>query len=161
MTSEDAEQVFTETCRLRPSGVVINMNHMGEPALKLVQRIVNDCPSTAVICASRDSSPDLILRSMRTGARDFIRLPINDEELATVIERTARFATEHVDIEPKKRGRAYRRVFTEGRLRHQPHRDEPRDDAKDADCARRSQSSVRRSGINARFETEVLTRRRS
>ncbi len=45
MTSEDAEQVFTETCRLRPSAVVINMNHMGEPALKLVQRIVSDCPS--------------------------------------------------------------------------------------------------------------------
>lgn len=106
MTSEDAEQVFTEISRLRPSGVVINMNHMGEPALKLVQRIVNDSPSTAVICASRDCSPDLILRSMRTGARDFIRLPINDDELATVIERTGQFATDHADDEPKKRGRA-------------------------------------------------------
>jgi len=106
MMSDDAEQVFTETIRLRPSGVVINLNHMGEPALKLVQRIVNDCPSIAVICASRDSSPDLILRSLRTGARDFIRLPVNDEELATVLERTAVFAAEHVDDEPKKRGRA-------------------------------------------------------
>jgi pilus assembly protein CpaE len=48
----------------------------------------------------------MILRSMRTGARDFIRLPINDEELATVIERTAQFAAEHADDEPKKRGRA-------------------------------------------------------
>src|SRR6185295_12747453 len=106
MTSEDAEQVFTETSRLRPSGVVINLSHMGEPALKLVQRIVADLPATAVICASRDSSPDMILRSMRTGARDFIRLPINDEELSTVIERTAQFAAEHADDEPKKRGRA-------------------------------------------------------
>ena len=104
MTSDDAEQVFTETCRLRPSGVLINMNHMGEPALKLVQRIVNDCPSTAVICASRDCSPDLILRGMRTGARDFIRLPINDDELITVIGRTAEFGVEHADHEPKKRG---------------------------------------------------------
>jgi len=104
MTTDDAEQVFTETCRLRPSGVVINMNHMGEPALKLVQRIVTDCPSTAVICASRDCSPDLILRSMRTGARDFIRLPLNDDELITVIGRTAEYAAEHVDHEPKKRG---------------------------------------------------------
>jgi pilus assembly protein CpaE len=78
---------------------------MGEPALKLVQRIVNECSSTAVICASRDSSPDLILRSMRAGARDFIRLPINDEELTTVVERTAEFAAEHANDEPKKRGR--------------------------------------------------------
>jgi pilus assembly protein CpaE len=105
MTSDDAEQVFTETCRLRPSGVVINLNHMGEPALKLLQRIVNDCPGTAVICASRESSPDMILRSMRTGARDFIRLPINDDELTTVIERTAEFNFE-LKEEPKKRGRA-------------------------------------------------------
>lgn len=106
MTSDDAEQVFTETCRLRPSGVVINLTHMGEPALKLLQRIVNDCPNTAVICASRESSPDLILRSMRTGARDFIRLPINDDELTTVIDRTAEFTLDHVDGEPKSRGRA-------------------------------------------------------
>jgi pilus assembly protein CpaE len=106
MTSDDAEQIFTETCRLRPSAVVINLTHMGEPALKLVQRIVAECPNTAVICASRESSPDMILRSMRTGARDFIRLPINDEELTTVIDRTAEFATDHADHEPKKRGRA-------------------------------------------------------
>jgi len=105
MTSDDAEQVFTETSRLRPSAVVINLNHMGEPALKLVQRIVNECSSTAVICASRESSPDLILRSMRAGARDFIRLPINDDELTTVVGRTAEFAVEHADDEPKKRGR--------------------------------------------------------
>jgi pilus assembly protein CpaE len=78
---------------------------MGEPALKLVQRIVNECSSTAVICASRESSPDLILRSMRAGARDFIRLPINDDELTTVVERTAEFAVEHADDDPKKRGR--------------------------------------------------------
>lgn len=106
MTSDDAEQIFTESCRLRPSAVVINLTHMGEPALKLVQRIVAECPNTAVICASRESSPDMILRSMRTGARDFIRLPINDDELNTVIERTAEFAAEHTDHEPKKRGRA-------------------------------------------------------
>src|SRR5688572_18585199 len=76
MLSDDAEQVFTETARLRPSAVIINLAHMGEPALKLVQRISAEFLATAVICASRDSSPDLILRSMRSGARDFLRLPI-------------------------------------------------------------------------------------
>ncbi|MDQ5847068.1 MAG: AAA family ATPase [Acidobacteriota bacterium] len=106
MASEDAEQVFTETARLRPSAVIINMAHMGEPALKLVQRLAAECPATAVICASRDSSPDLILHSMRAGARDFLRLPIIEEELTTVIERTAGFTAEHVDDEPRKRGRA-------------------------------------------------------
>jgi pilus assembly protein CpaE len=41
---------------------------------------------------------------MRTGARDFIRLPINEDELTTVIDRTAEFSAEHADNEPKKRG---------------------------------------------------------
>ena len=106
MLSDDAEQVFTETVRLRPSAVIINLSHMGEPALKLVQRITAECPTTAVICASRDSSPDLILRSMRSGARDFLRLPIIEEELTTVIDRTAAFTAEHIDDEPQKRGQA-------------------------------------------------------
>ena len=104
--SDDAEQVYTETARLRPSSVIVNLDHLGEPGVKLVQRLVSDFSSTAVICSSRDSSPDLILRSMRSGARDFIRLPINEDELATVIERTNQFAAEHVSEQPAKRGRA-------------------------------------------------------
>ena len=106
VASEDPEQVYTETARLRPSAVIINLDHLGEPGVKLVQRLFNDFSNTAVICSSRDSSPDLILRSMRAGARDFIRLPINDDELSTVIERTNQFAVEHVSKEPAKRGRA-------------------------------------------------------
>jgi pilus assembly protein CpaE len=106
MTSDDAEQVFTETMRLRPSAVVINLGHMGEPALKLVQRMASECPTTAVICASRESSPDLILHSLRAGARDFIRLPISDDELNTVLERTIDFCTQNAAEEPKTRGKA-------------------------------------------------------
>jgi len=106
VASEDPEQVYTEAARLRPSAVIINLDHLGEPGVKLVQRLVNDFGNTAVICSSRDSSPDLILRSMRAGARDFIRLPINDDELSTVIERTQQFAVEHVTNEVVKRGRA-------------------------------------------------------
>jgi pilus assembly protein CpaE len=39
------------------------------------------------------------------GARDFIRLPVNDDELNTVIDRTIEFAAQHVE-EPKRRGKA-------------------------------------------------------
>jgi pilus assembly protein CpaE len=106
MTSDDAEQIFTETLRLRPSAIVINLGHMGEPALKLVQRMTIESPTTAVICASRDSSPDLILHSLRAGARDFIRLPISEDELNTVIDRTIEFCAQNVADEPKTRGRA-------------------------------------------------------
>jgi pilus assembly protein CpaE len=106
LNTDDAEQLFTETVRLRPSAVIINLAHLGEPGVKLVQRLATECATTAVICASRESSPDLILRSMRAGARDFLRLPILEEELNTIIDRTSDFAVEHADDDPKKRGRA-------------------------------------------------------
>jgi pilus assembly protein CpaE len=106
MVTEDAEQAFTETARLRPSALLINFAQLGDPGLKLAQRIAAECPHTAVICASRDASPDLILRTMRLGARDFIRLPIIDDELSTVFDRTREFSIEHPDSEVKKRGRA-------------------------------------------------------
>jgi pilus assembly protein CpaE len=105
MVTDDPEQAFTETARLRPTALIINFAQIGDPGLKLVQNVTVECPKSAVICASRDASPDLILRSLRVGARDFIRLPIVDEDLATVFERTAQFSNETADAEHK-RGKA-------------------------------------------------------
>src|SRR5688500_16137906 len=105
MMTDDPQQAFTETARLRPTALIINFAQIGDPGLKLVQSVTAECPKSAVICASRDASPDLILRSLRVGARDFIRLPIVDEDLATVFERTTQFSVETADSEHK-RGRA-------------------------------------------------------
>jgi len=105
MTTDDPQQAFTETVRLRPTALIINFAQIGDPGLKLVQSVTTECPKSAVICASRDASPDLILRSLRVGARDFIRLPILEEDLVTVFERTTQFSNETVDSEHK-RGRA-------------------------------------------------------
>ncbi|HEU4870730.1 MAG TPA: AAA family ATPase [Pyrinomonadaceae bacterium] len=105
MVTDDPQQAFTETARLRPTALIINFAQIGDPGLKLVQSVTAECPKSAVICASRDASPDLILRSLRIGARDFIRLPISEEDLATVFERTTQFSNETADSEHK-RGRA-------------------------------------------------------
>ncbi|HEY1403619.1 MAG TPA: AAA family ATPase [Pyrinomonadaceae bacterium] len=102
---DDAEQLFPEIMRLRPSAAIITLGGEPETALKFVERLAAECPQTAIICASRDASPDLILRSYRAGARDFLRLPVISEEFQTVIERTAEFCSTQVDA-PKKRGRA-------------------------------------------------------
>jgi len=106
MLSDNAEQVFTEALRLRPSAVIIALPASSEPMLKLVHRISVECPTTAVICASREASPDLILHSLRAGARDFLRLPAREDEFETVFARVAEFATDNVSTEPKKRGKA-------------------------------------------------------
>lgn len=105
VAGDDAEQVFPEIVRLKPSAVIVTLSAQPDTGLKFIERVVAECPQTAAICASRDASPDLILRSLRVGARDFLRLPVIAEELRTVLERTAEFCAAQTEA-PKKRGRA-------------------------------------------------------
>jgi len=101
---DDAEQVFPEIERLRPSAVIVAFGSTPENELRFAERVARECPQVAVICASRDSSPDLILRSLRAGAREFLRLPVNAEEFKTVYRRIAEFCAVRPEA-PKKRGR--------------------------------------------------------
>src|SRR3954468_21058312 len=81
---DDLEQVYPEIINLRPSVVVIAMSAgNAEQSLKVIERLSIESPQTAIICAARDASPDLILRSMRAGAREFLRLPIIGDEFKT------------------------------------------------------------------------------
>src|SRR5215210_5737793 len=101
---DDAEQVFPEIERLGPNACIIALGAEPEAGLRFVERVARECPRTAVICASRDASPDTILRSIRAGAREFLRLPVRPDEFATVYQRTAEFCAVQTEA-PKRRGR--------------------------------------------------------
>jgi pilus assembly protein CpaE len=101
---DDAEQLHGEIVRLKPSAAIVALGPSPEAGLKFVERVAAECPRTAIICASRDASPDLILRSLRAGAREFLRLPVIAEEFKTVFARTAEFHAGQAEP-PKKRGR--------------------------------------------------------
>jgi pilus assembly protein CpaE len=103
-TSNNTEQVYSEVARWRPSAVLINLGFEPEPDWTLCRQISALCPQTMIICASRRTSPDLILESLRAGAREFLRLPVIVDELKTVIDRTAEFCAGESKA-AKKRGR--------------------------------------------------------
>jgi pilus assembly protein CpaE len=100
----DAEQLYDEIVRLKPNAAIITLGANTEQALTLMERLAQECPQTAIISAARDASPDLILRAMRAGAREFLRLPIITEEFETVLDRTGEFCSEQT-VAPKKKGR--------------------------------------------------------
>ncbi len=102
--SDNTEQIYAAVVHQRPSAVVITMGEQPEQTWALCRQINAVCPETVIICAVRDSSPDLILESLRSGAREFLRLPINPEELKTVIDRTAELCAGQSQS-AKKRGR--------------------------------------------------------
>lgn len=104
-SSTSAEKTYDEVAQLRPLACIITLGIAPEAGLSLIRRIAADHPEMMVICASRYSSPDLILNSLRAGAREFLRLPVKHEEITTVLDRTAEVCQAQLKAS-KKRGRA-------------------------------------------------------
>jgi len=90
--SVDRDQLLADVIRLRPSAAVITLESTeAEKDFVLIRNIVAASPETAVITAARDASPSLILGSIRAGAREFLQLPIIQEEFQTVLGRVEEF----------------------------------------------------------------------
>lgn len=101
---DDIEQLHEEIKRLRPHVVLVTLGAQTDAALRFVERLSAESPQTAIVCASRDASPDLILRSLRAGAREFLRLPLIKDEFRTVLDRVCEQCSVRVEA-PKKQGR--------------------------------------------------------
>lgn len=100
----DADQLYEEIVRLKPTAAIIALGPNADNAVRFIERLNAECPETALISAAQDASPDLILRSLRAGAREFLRIPISADELRTVLDRVSEFCTRQVEA-PKKKGR--------------------------------------------------------
>ena len=100
----DVEQVHEEIRRLKPSGAIIALGSNSEQAIKLIQKLSSEQTSTAIISAAQNASADLMLQSLRAGAREFLHLPIAAEELKTVLDRVSEFWAGQLET-PKKKGR--------------------------------------------------------
>ncbi len=82
------EQLLADVTRLRPSAAIITVGPDNpEKEFALIKQLAAVSPDTAIICAARDASPALILGSMRSGACEFIQLPIIVDEFRGVIDR--------------------------------------------------------------------------
>lgn len=100
----DPEQLHEEIVRLKPAAAVIALGSNAEQSIKFIKRLNVESPATGVISAAQDASPDLILQSLRAGAREFLRLPISQDELRSIIDRVSEFSAGQVEA-PKKKGR--------------------------------------------------------
>src|SRR4051812_20765999 len=79
----DVEQLHQEILRLKPMAAIISLGVNSEQGINLIKRLSAESPNTAIISVAENASPDLLLQSLRAGAREFLRLPINPEELRT------------------------------------------------------------------------------
>jgi pilus assembly protein CpaE len=100
----DTDQLYEEIVRLKPDAAIIALGPNADNAVRFIEKLNAECPRTALISAAQDASPDLILRSLRAGAREFLRIPISAEELRTVLSRVSEFCQKQEEA-PKKKGR--------------------------------------------------------
>ena len=101
---DDAEQLHGEIIRLKPAAAIITLGANADQALRFIQRLSTEAPHTTLISAAHKAAPELLLQSLRAGAKEFMQLPIRQEELKTVLDRVAEFCQAQADI-PKKKGR--------------------------------------------------------
>jgi pilus assembly protein CpaE len=72
------------------SVVIVELDRDPEFALELIQTICDHSPVVVMVYSSQ-ASPDLVVRSMRAGAREFLRLPLEPDAMADALAQvTAR-----------------------------------------------------------------------
>src|SRR5258708_4394259 len=78
---DSPERLFADIALLRPSAVIVVLSQDNpDKEFALIKQLIASNPDTAVITSSRDTSSALILRSMRSGAHEFLQLPIVADE---------------------------------------------------------------------------------
>ncbi len=100
----EAHQLFAEVVRLRPAAVIVTLGDDPQQELSLIRQLADECPETMLIGAARDTSPDLILNSLRAGAQEFLRLPIIAAEFEAVLDHAAEYAAKQATA-PHRKGR--------------------------------------------------------
>ncbi len=100
----NSAQVRSEILRLRPAAAIIVLSDVPDIELAVIRELSSSCPETMLIGAAVNASPDLILNSLRSGASEFLRLPILAEEFETVLDHAEEYAARQSTM-PHKRGR--------------------------------------------------------
>ena len=70
-----------------PDIAIIDIDSDAEEALQLIEALSNSQPNCGVIVVSRQTDGQLILKTMRAGAREFLNSPVQIDELVGALDR--------------------------------------------------------------------------
>lgn len=72
-----------------PDVGVVALDADPDRAIELIQRLSSEAPETAILAASENTDGHQILRTIRAGAREFLTLPLGNDDLASALERVS------------------------------------------------------------------------
>lgn len=77
--------------KIKPNIVVLDLFPSVEKALALAERISQTSPQTTLFVTSTEAKPDIIIRAMRAGAREFLAKPFDKDEVLTAFKNHIRW----------------------------------------------------------------------
>jgi pilus assembly protein CpaE len=86
---------------LHPDILILELPPHGEQALDTVRTLRGDHPHMGIIITAKDASPQLILRSMRAGAQEYLTRPIDNNEMAEAVKRLSEIGRRSVSGKKK------------------------------------------------------------
>ena len=92
----------------QPEVCLINIDHDVEIATSLITQLNRNFPQTGIIAISSSTEGSLILQIMRAGAREFLRAPVDAQELVSSLERVS------VHTDPSKRPKSGKIIAVAG-----------------------------------------------
>ncbi len=72
-----------------PDVGVVALDADPDRAIELIQRLSSEAPETAILAASENTDGHQILRTIRAGAREFLTLPLGNDDLASALDRVS------------------------------------------------------------------------
>ena len=85
--SESLASGFSLVKGLRPQILIMELPEHADSTLEAVRGLKAEHPEMGIILTAGDSSPQLILRAMRSGAQEYLTRPINVRELGESLKR--------------------------------------------------------------------------
>ena len=87
---DDAQAVLGLIDELAPNVVVFGASPTSEDVFSFVDELTHAKPTLGVAIASTDDASEVVMRALRAGADEFIKLPVQTEEIAGAVQRILR-----------------------------------------------------------------------
>ncbi len=73
-----------------PDVALVSLDSDPDSGLKLIEELTHQSPDMVVLVASGSTDGNLILRTMRAGAKEFLTQPLKPEDVAAAVQRVAK-----------------------------------------------------------------------
>lgn len=86
----DLAQGYELVKKNNPAIVILALAPTVDSALGLAEKITRNFPQIAIFATSAEATPEVIIKAMRAGAREFLAQPLNKDEFVTAVNSVIR-----------------------------------------------------------------------